>query len=370
MIPARTNITINQLRAEGLFPDLDAPEISRNGNVLYEQQYQMTGSWQVVIENPNSTGIIYYTLNGRDPRIVEGDGEITLNLQGSAIVKTRIFDNGEWSAIRHIDFLSGSDDLSNLKITEIHYHPLDLIVGNDTTSGKDFEFMEFKNIGETSLNLSGIIVDSAVNYTFPAHTLIAPGSFYVITSKPSKFYEMSGKISSDNFQGNLSNSGERILVKSSTGEELMNFIYYDSMPWPERPDGDGPSLVSAEFNPTGDPGSPEYWRASYHDGGSPFADDLLFPQLDDPETTDGIMFSFRVYPNPTHGELTLEVATELYDRPVYARLYTLSGELVYESAFHNKTSFNFQAIKMRPGIYILSVRSGDWIRNEKVVFNP
>ena len=379
LIPGRTNITINQLRAEGLFPDLNSPEINHNSSVLNEQRYHITGTWQVVIENPNSGGILYYTLNGRDPRIVgggiysgaiDGGDEATINLQGSAVLKARIYDDGEWSAINHIDFLSNSDDLTNLKITELHYHPTDVIAGNDTTSGKEFEFMEFKNIGETSLNLSGITVDSAVHYTFPANTVLASGDFYVIASKPSKFYNASGRVASGNFQGSLSNSGERILVKSSQGTVLMDFNYSDSLPWPERPDGDGPSLVSADFNPTGDPGTPEYWRASYHNGGSPFADDLLFPDHNEPITSVADELSLRVYPNPTSSELNLSLSGFYNDSPVQARLYSMSGELLWESEFFSQTSINLQTLGIKAGVYILSVQAGGWIRTEKVVYNP
>jgi len=379
LLPIRTNITINQLRIAGLFPDLNAPEIVRNGNILFDPFYQLTGSWQITIENPNSSGQIYYTLNDRDPRqvgggisanAINGGEEITLNLQTSAIIKARIYDNGEWSALKHIDFLSASDDLSNLKITEIHYHPENLIIGNDTTFGKDFEFIEFKNTGETALNLSGIVVDSAVFYIIPSNTILAPGRFYVISAKPSSFYDKYGRVTSGNFQGNLSNSGERILVKSAQGIELMNFTYNDSEPWPDRPDGDGPSLVSVEFNPTGDPALPAYWRASYHNEGSPFADDVLFPELTEPTAAGSDDYSLRIYPNPTRGELNVEVAAGYYDMPFQARLYTLNGELIYESEFYNITSITCQSLNIKAGIFILSVQSGNWIQIEKIVFNP
>ena len=379
LMPSRTNTTINQLRQAGLYPDLDAPEIIRYGNVLLDDHYQLTNNWQITIRNPNSSGQIYYTTDNHDPRnvgggiyanAIEGTGEIVLDLESSTIIKARIYDNGEWSTLKHIDFLSGSDDLSNLKITEINYHPVDLIEGNDTIPGKDFEFIEFKNIGETSLNLSGIVVDSAVYYVFPSNTLLAPGKFYVITSKPSKFYKEYGKISSGNFQGNLSNSGEQVLVKSSKGVNLINFSYADSLPWPERPDGDGPTLVSVEFNPTGDPGTPSYWRASYHNGGSPFSDDVLFPQFIEQETASADEYSLRIYPNPTHSILNIEVTSLNIDNPIQARLYTLNGELIYETEFFNTASISCQSIHMSSGLYILSVRSGNWIKMEKIVFNP
>ena len=379
LIPVRTDITIGQLRQAGLYPDLDAPEIIRYGDELFEEHYEMTNNWQITISNPNSSGQVYYTTNNRDPRnvgggvytgAIESNEDVTLVLESSTVIKARIYDNGEWSALKHVDFLSGSDDLSNLKITEINYHPLEFVEGNDTTSGKDLEFIEFKNIGESSLNLSGIVVDSAVFYEFPPNSILAPGQFYVISSKPSKFYNEYGKLASGNFQGNLSNSGEKIWVKSSKGIDLMNFSYNDSLPWPERPDGDGPTLVSVEFNPTGDPALPDYWRASYHDGGSPFADDVLFPQFIETETTGLNEYSLKIFPNPTQGTFIIEVTSQDMSLPVQARLYSLNGELIYESEFFNSASISLINSRARAGIYILTVRSGNWIQTEKIIFNP
>jgi hypothetical protein len=377
--PARTNITITQLRNANLFPSLDAPVISRNGNDLYEQEYEIGSGWVIRIDNPNSTGVIYYTLNDTDPRKIGGSissdaidaGQgVTLTLSASAIIKARIYDNGEWSGLRYIKLFSMADDLSQLKITEIHYHPKDLIVGTDTTEGKDLEFMEFKNIGETSLNLSGIVVDSAVYYEFPANTLLGPGQFYVIVSKPSKFYDLYGKIGSGNFQGNLSNSGEEILIKDNHGTEIIHFTYDDHAPWPEMPDGDGPSLVSNEFNPTGEPSSPTYWRASYHDGGSPFADDLLNPNLTDPIAVGKKDRTILTFPNPTQGELHIQVNDNNSNETIVAKIYSLNGELLMESEFCQKTTLQLAAMNLSAGIYILTLNSDDWIQTQKIVFHP
>lgn len=44
-------------------------------------------------------------------------------------------------------------DLSKLRLSEVHYHPRDDTVNNIT--GDSFEFIEFKNIGDTPIDLSG-----------------------------------------------------------------------------------------------------------------------------------------------------------------------------------------------------------------------
>lgn len=67
-----------------------------------------------------------------------------------------------------------------LKVTELSYHPQDVISGTDTIPGKYYEFIEFKNTGTTAIDLTGLILDSAVYYEFPSGYLLQPGAFYVI----------------------------------------------------------------------------------------------------------------------------------------------------------------------------------------------
>ena len=106
------------------------------------------------------------------------------------------------------------------------------------------------------------------------------------------------------------------------------------------------------------------------DGGSPFADDLLFPDHNEPITSVADELSLRVYPNPTSSELNLSLSGFYNDSPVQARLYSMSGELLWESEFFSQTSINLQTLGKKAGVYILSVQAGGWIRTEKVVYNP
>lgn len=47
--------------------------------------------------------------------------------------------------------------VSNLRITEINYHPKE---------GTDYQFLEIKNVGSEEVDLSGVSVADAVEYSF------------------------------------------------------------------------------------------------------------------------------------------------------------------------------------------------------------
>jgi hypothetical protein len=264
--------------------------------------------------------------------------------------------------------LKNTEDYSNLKVTELHYHPRDILEGIDTISGKKFEFIEFKNIGETSLDLSGIILDSAVHYTFPLGAVLDSQSFFVIVSNPSWFYEFYKKVPTGNFQGNFSNSSEQVLLTNALGEAIINFTYYDESPWPARADGDGFSMVSSVYNPTIDPNDPYYWRASLRLNGSPFKDDDGIAGIDP-----GSIISkgaISIYPNPATDHITIHIETEENYRELNLRLYNVYGKMVYESVTGNNGMINLKNTGLPGGVYLISIETGDTVEILKFIYTP
>ncbi len=76
-----------------------------------------------------------------------------------------------------------------LKVIELGYHPQYIISGTDTIHGKYYEFIEIKNTGTATIDLTSLALDSAVYYESPAGYLLPPGAFYVIATKTWYFYE-------------------------------------------------------------------------------------------------------------------------------------------------------------------------------------
>ncbi len=97
-------VFVAALRAQGFYPDIDAPELSQHGG-------SVPSGYSLAITNPEGSGVIYYTLDGSDPRQPGGavspaalvyTGPLTLN--SSAEVMTRLLDAGEWSALTQATF--------------------------------------------------------------------------------------------------------------------------------------------------------------------------------------------------------------------------------------------------------------------------
>ncbi|MCE9613688.1 MAG: lamin tail domain-containing protein [Lentisphaerae bacterium] len=161
--------------------------------------------------------------------------------------------------------------VDNLRITEIHYNP--------PGSGDTNEFLEIKNISTNLLlNLTGLYTDEG-RYVFTNGTTLGPQEFFVLARNAAGFAATYPGVPIGGVYAvgapDLSNSGEALSIRDTTGTDVTKFTYDDNGPgWYPATDGDGFSLVPVNDNPdAGDPSSPLYWRASSTVGGSPGADD-------------------------------------------------------------------------------------------------
>ncbi|MHC4545100.1 MAG: FN3 associated domain-containing protein, partial [Planctomycetota bacterium] len=128
-MPYRSDIVLDQLRVAGLYPlNTDAPVFNING--VYQHGGKVSAGDELTMDNPNSSGSIYYTLDGSDPRQpISGNAIGTkynnnpITLNKTTLVKARVLDSGTWSALNEAIFAIGPV-VENLRITEIMYHPL------------------------------------------------------------------------------------------------------------------------------------------------------------------------------------------------------------------------------------------------------
>ncbi len=98
----RTSVFLDQLRSAGLYPAIDAPVYSQHGGTI-----PTTAGWKLGMSN--SSGVIYYTLNGADPRATDGQpaGSVyaaPITVTPGAVVKARTLSNGVWSALNEATF--------------------------------------------------------------------------------------------------------------------------------------------------------------------------------------------------------------------------------------------------------------------------
>ncbi|HYV31288.1 MAG TPA: CotH kinase family protein, partial [Candidatus Binatia bacterium] len=158
----RTAVLINQLKADGLFPNLSAPLLNTYGGVV-------SNGISLFMTNNNGSGSIYYTLDGSDPRVRGGDvgPAATAYTPGTPLVisfamtlRARVRSGANWSALVEATFYP-AQDLSKLLVTEIMYHPPDV----GLTPGDEFEFLELKNTGTNILDLSAMSFEG-ISFTF------------------------------------------------------------------------------------------------------------------------------------------------------------------------------------------------------------
>ena len=370
--PYRTDIVINQLKAASLYPSFSPPSFRKDNVQLELDTYPVSGTYQVSVSSPG--GQILYTLDGTDPRQVGGQistsaKEIAtggiINLEGTAIVNARIKSGDNWSALSSIKFMATNENYSNLKVTELHYHPTDSIIATEIIPGQSFEFIELKNTGDQPINLSGLNFASAIEYQFKENEVLAPKQFYVIASKPKWFYERHFMVPTGNFDKNFANSGEQVIIANAAGSPVIDFTYLDYNPWATQPDGEGPSLSSAVRNPTGNPSEAAYWTASSVYDGTPFADDPgIVDTIDDVLQDDPVV----VYPNPTKGRLYLKGKDA--EAGVQVAVYTLSGSLVYSSQAVENGQIDLGRLNIFPGIYLVKTTCKDQHLVHKVVYQP
>jgi len=143
-------------------------------------------------------------------------------------------------------------------INEIHYHPIEESAFNaDGTPFLDLtddlhEFLEIRNTGASSVDLSGWQVSDAVSYTFPAGTSIPAGGYKVIARNPTRLqtvYAIGGVLGP--YSGVLGNGGESVKLRDSGGTLVDSVSYSPSFPWAGAADamGAGSALYGFSFYP-------------------------------------------------------------------------------------------------------------------------
>lgn len=371
--PYRTDIVKNQLIYAGIYYEIEKPVFISNNVELTIPNYALDDNVVLTIQKvAGTTGTIYYTLDGTDPRAIGGTtaeqaiaetNTVELNITRSTIITARVKSDGNWGPAKQVAFLSGTDDLSALKLTEVHYHPLDKIVAEDTISDKDLEFIEFKNTGITALNISGMMIDSAVTFTVPASTIIAPGKFYVIASDSLSFGTLYGIYPNGVFDGHLSNSSEQIIVNDSQGNSLIDMTYTDTDPWPEDTDGLGYSLTSTVNNPTANPANPEYWKNSSMLNGSPFSDDTVYVFVSNKMT---VANQLLLYPNPTSDIITIQSPNG--NNLLSIQIFTQSGQCIYAGNPGGETEvISLKSLNQKPGLYFIKITSNKEVETRKII---
>ena len=198
---------------------------------------------------------------GLSDRAIEYANPITLSR--TTIVNARVRIDDEWGPL-HREVFTTSSVQENLRITEIHYHPV-------TPTA---EFIELQNIGDEAIELNQVRFTDGVEFTFPGRVL-APGDVVLVVADEAIFETEygSGLPVAGVYSGRLSNGGERIELVDAIDRVILEFNYSDE--WIPATDGDGYSLVFIDpfESDLSSWNRQSSWRASESVGGTPGAGD-------------------------------------------------------------------------------------------------
>jgi hypothetical protein len=192
-------------------------------------------------------------------------------LSDRTLIKARVLNGAEWSALHEASFVVGTPDLV---ISELHYHPADPSaeeIAAGFTDQNAFEFVELYNPGTATYDLNGVRFTDGIDFDFTtsAITNLAPGARLLVVQNRAAFelrYGIGLPIAGE-YTGRLSNAGERVKLVDVAGNTILEMTYGSGDPWPAQPDGGGPSLELHNFS--GDRSAPDHWGTSQAIGGSP-----------------------------------------------------------------------------------------------------
>ncbi|MBN1766669.1 MAG: hypothetical protein JW860_15550, partial [Sedimentisphaerales bacterium] len=177
-----------------------------------------------------------------------------------------------------------SDLQEYLRITEIMFYPDDPIGGGYTAD--QIEFIELKNIGDSTLTLDDAAFTAGIEFTFPAGTTLDPNGLILIAKDPCSFAleypDVPGGVQIlGPYTGQLADEGETItLVDNNVAGNIQSFAY--SGAWYDETAGEGSSLVIVDYNDS-DVDNWAYrssWGFSSYIGGSPGEDEIVTPPAD------------------------------------------------------------------------------------------
>lgn len=160
-----------------------------------------------------------------------------------------------------------------LRIVEINYHPPAPTPAEEAALpgviAEDFEWMEFLNISDGELDLSGVTFTEGVDFTF-GDVSLPSGERLILARNPAAFALRNRNIGVPvlgPYDGFLNNDGEKIRLVDPSGENILAFDFNDY--WYPGTDGEGHTLVLGNEETAWDSfGDPMTWRQSSEPAGS------------------------------------------------------------------------------------------------------
>jgi len=365
--PGRTSTVIQQYKDRDWYPKFSPPRFNIESGII-------TDVTEVTLYSP--IGNIYYTLDGTDPRLPESitsESRVSSNaieynnaieISKTTNIKSRTLYKNIWGVLNEIT-LTMPQGFDELKVTEIHYHPIDM----ENTNDSELEFIEIKNVGKETLNLNGLNFFRGITYTFPDGTEILSGEYLVLASNSIEFEKRYGFQPFDEFVGQLANSGETISLQTANNDTLITIKYNDKYPWPNSADGSGYSLVLKEENILIDLNDASNWHASKMVNGSPGENDNITDIEEYMDLPTKYLLS-QNYPNPFNPSTKIEFYLPKAEH-VTIEVYNTLGQqivtLVNKPMTIGQHQIELNGRNLSSGVYFYRIEAGSFVQAKKMI---
>jgi|GEM_PF-664048 len=260
--PALTELVLEPLADDGIVLYLNGTEVRRlrmPPGPVGHGTFATTGVGNAVFDSPFTvpSGILTSGENVLAASVHQDDGnssDVVFGLRATA--ETATLNNSSYSTA--IQLLRG------FRLTEIMYA---------APEGDSLGFLEFTNIGDTPLDLTGVRISDGVEFTFP-NRVLEPGEFVIVAANPEAFllkYDSSLEpIIVGPYSKNLSANGEdiRIQLPVPLTAAIIDFEYDGD--WYPEATGGGRSIITTGLTvPPSLYGDRASWMASPDIEGSP-----------------------------------------------------------------------------------------------------
>jgi hypothetical protein len=137
-------------------------------------------------------------------------------------------------------------------ISEIMYHAV-----LDYGPSESHEFVELQNRRAEEVDLGGWSLGGGIRFQFPTGTRLPAGGFLVVAKDRQRLaadvpaYHLSAGNLTGDYDGELDNGGERIVLTDAAGNHVDEVAYDDAFPWPVSADalGAGEDWLPPELLP-------------------------------------------------------------------------------------------------------------------------
>lgn len=261
---------------------------------------------------------------------------------------------------------NASETIGPLVINEINYNS-----ANNHDSGDWIELYCVRgdhNLGNWTL------MDNLENhsYSIPENTMLRAGDYLVIAVDPVSFRQLFQDVKPviGGFDFGFSGGGDEVCLFDEAEILIDQVRYDDDDPWPNEPDGGGPTLEL--INPSVPNYGPENWRSStgVYPYGTPGKRNSTYQRIDIDNLLPIDWGIDAVYPNPFNSQVNIK--WRQWDRGnIRLLIYDLLGREIRE-LINDRFASGWHTVTMRSaglpaGTYILSLEFNGGVKARRVI---